>query len=53
MGLFVLIIWVRWSFIRIRVDQILHLSWRVFLPGALVLLVAAAVVTVLRGGGGA
>jgi NADH-quinone oxidoreductase subunit H len=52
-GLFVLIIWIRWSFIRIRVDQILHLSWRVFLPGALVLLVAAAVVTVLRGGGGA
>jgi NADH-quinone oxidoreductase subunit H len=51
--LFVLVIWVRWTFIRIRVDQILGLSWRVFLPAALGLLVAAAVVVLARGGGGA
>jgi NADH-quinone oxidoreductase subunit H len=49
--LFVLVIWIRWSFIRIRVDQILALSWKVFLPASLVLLFAAAVVVVLRGGG--
>ena len=51
--LFVLVIWVRWTFIRIRVDQILALSWRVFLPAALGLLVAAAAVVLARGGGGA
>ncbi|HEV8676460.1 MAG TPA: NADH-quinone oxidoreductase subunit NuoH [Methylomirabilota bacterium] len=50
--LFVLIVWIRWSFIRIRVDQILGLSWKVFLPAALVLLLAAAVVVIARGGGG-
>ena len=52
-ALFVLIIWIRWSFIRIRVDQILALSWTVLLPASLALLLAAAVVVVLRGGGGA
>src|SRR5215468_3136999 len=51
-GLFLLIIWIRWSFIRIRVDQILALSWKVFLPASLALLLAAAVVVVARGGGG-
>jgi NADH-quinone oxidoreductase subunit H len=50
--LFVLIIWIRWSFIRIRVDQILALSWKVFLPASLALLMAAAVVVVAQGGGG-
>jgi NADH-quinone oxidoreductase subunit H len=49
--LFVVVIWIRWSFIRIRVDQILALSWKVFLPAALVLLLAAAVVVIVRGGG--
>jgi NADH-quinone oxidoreductase subunit H len=49
--LFVLIIWIRWTFIRIRVDQILALSWKVFLPATLALLLAAAVVVVVRGGG--
>ena len=34
LALFLLVIWVRWSFIRIRVDQILALSWKVFLPAS-------------------
>jgi len=51
--LFTGIVWVRWSFIRIRVDQILALSWKVFLPFSLALLLAAAAVAVLRGAGGA
>jgi NADH-quinone oxidoreductase subunit H len=50
--LLLLIIWVRWSFIRIRVDQILALSWKIFLPASLGLLVAAGLVVVLRGGSG-
>jgi NADH-quinone oxidoreductase subunit H len=51
--LFVLVIWVRWSFIRIRVDQILGLSWKVFLPMTLGLLLLAGAVVVWRGGAGA
>jgi NADH-quinone oxidoreductase subunit H len=51
-ALFLLIVWIRWSFIRIRVDQILALSWKVFLPASLALLLAAAVVVVAGGGGG-
>ncbi len=50
--LFVLIVWIRWSFIRIRVDQILALSWKFFLPASLALLLGAGAVAVTRGGAG-
>jgi NADH-quinone oxidoreductase subunit H len=46
--LFLLVTWVRWSFVRIRVDQILALSWKVLMPATLLLLVATGVVVVLR-----
>jgi NADH-quinone oxidoreductase subunit H len=46
---FLLITWVRWSFIRIRVDQILQLSWKLLLPVALLLVMATAITIVLRG----
>jgi NADH-quinone oxidoreductase subunit H len=45
---FLLITWVRWSFVRIRVDQILAISWKLLLPLSLVLLMATAVVVALR-----
>ena len=48
---FLLVTWVRWSFVRIRVDQILALSWKVLLPFSLMLLVATAVVVVWRTNG--
>ena len=53
MFLFLLVTWVRWSFVRIRVDQILALSWKFLLPSTLALLVATAIVVVWRYGGGA
>ena len=46
--LFLLVTWVRWSFVRIRVDQILALSWKVLMPATLLLLVATGVVVVWR-----
>jgi len=52
MFLFLLVTWVRWSFVRIRVDQILALSWKVLLPATLMLLVVTAMVVVWRTGGG-
>jgi NADH-quinone oxidoreductase subunit H len=48
MFLFLLLTWIRWSFVRIRVDQILALSWKALLPATLVLLVVTACVLVWR-----
>jgi NADH-quinone oxidoreductase subunit H len=50
--LFLLVIWVRWSFIRIRVDQILALSWKLFLPASVALLLVAGAVAAAGGGSG-
>jgi NADH-quinone oxidoreductase subunit H len=44
--------WVRWSFVRIRVDQILAISWKLLLPATLVLLLATGFVVAMRGAGG-
>ena len=51
MFVFLLVTWIRWSFVRIRVDQILTLSWKVLLPSTLVLLIATSFVVVWRAGG--
>jgi NADH-quinone oxidoreductase subunit H len=48
MVVFLLVTWVRWSFVRIRVDQILALSWKVLLPLTLLLLVMTSLVVVLE-----
>jgi NADH-quinone oxidoreductase subunit H len=53
MLVFLLVTWVRWSFVRIRVDQILAISWKLLLPASLLLLMATALFVALRGGGGA
>jgi NADH-quinone oxidoreductase subunit H len=51
MAIFLVVTWVRWSFVRIRVDQILAISWKLLLPATLVLLVVTALVVALGGGG--
>ena len=48
MFIFLLITWIRWSFIRIRVDQILQISWKLLLPLTMLLLIAAAITVVWR-----
>jgi NADH-quinone oxidoreductase subunit H len=53
MLVFLVVTWVRWSFVRIRVDQILAVSWKLLLPATLLLLLATAFLVVLRGGAGA
>ena len=49
--LFLVVIWVRWSFVRVRVDQILGLSWKLLLPATLALLFVAGLIVALGGGG--
>src|SRR5512147_2994753 len=51
MFVFLLVTWIRWSFVRIRVDQILAISWKLLLPASLVLLMASAMVVALRSTG--
>jgi NADH-quinone oxidoreductase subunit H len=53
MLVFLVVTWVRWSFVRIRVDQILAISWKLLLPVTLVLLMVTAFVVAWRGGSGA
>jgi NADH-quinone oxidoreductase subunit H len=48
---FLLVTWIRWSFVRIRADQILAISWKLLLPVSLLLLMAAALQVVLQGSG--
>jgi NADH:ubiquinone oxidoreductase subunit H len=39
---FVLVLWVRWSFLRLRIDQAIGLNWLALFPVALLNLVVAA-----------
>jgi NADH-quinone oxidoreductase subunit H len=53
MLIFLVVTWVRWSFVRIRVDQILAISWKLLLPASVLLLLATAFWVAARGGHGA
>ncbi|OLC33666.1 MAG: hypothetical protein AUH81_13475, partial [Candidatus Rokubacteria bacterium 13_1_40CM_4_69_5] len=50
---FLLVTWVRWSFVRIRVDQILAISWKLLLPATVILLLATGFVVAAGFGRGA
>jgi NADH-quinone oxidoreductase subunit H len=41
-ALFVLILWIRWSLMRMRIDQAIRINWMFLLPAALVNLLVAA-----------
>ena len=49
LAVFLLLTWIRWSFVRIRADQIIRVSWTLMLPFTLLLLLATAAFVVLRG----
>jgi NADH-quinone oxidoreductase subunit H len=42
------IIWFRWTFPRMRIDQLLHLEWKFLLPISMVNLLLAAFITLMK-----
>ena len=47
------LLWVRWSFVRLRSDQLMTLCWKYMLPCGLLVVVAAALWAHWTSGGGA
>jgi NADH-quinone oxidoreductase subunit H len=35
-SLIFVMMWVRWTFPRLRVDQLMHVCWKVFIPIAMI-----------------
>jgi NADH-quinone oxidoreductase subunit H len=50
LAVFLLVLWVRWSFLRLRIDQAIALNWKILFPLSLVNLLLAAWWIVGRGG---
>jgi len=51
LAIFVVVLWVRWSFLRLRIDHALDINWKVLFPVALVNLLIAGWWVVGSGGG--
>jgi NADH-quinone oxidoreductase subunit H len=49
LAIFLLVLWIRWSFLRLRIDQALALNWKVLFPFSLANLLLAAWWVVARG----
>ena len=50
-ALFCVVLWVRWSFLRLRIDQALAFNWKLLFPVSLVNLLIAGYWVVAHGGG--
>lgn len=48
LGVLFLIMWFRWTFPRVRVDQLMKLEWKILLPLAFLNLIAVAIWTALK-----
>jgi NADH-quinone oxidoreductase subunit H len=52
LAIFLLVLWVRWSFLRMRIDHALMLNWKVLFPISVINLLAAAYWVLSNSGGG-
>ena len=51
LALFLVVLWVRWSWMRLRIDQALNVNWKILFPISLVNLLAAGWWVLARGAG--
>lgn len=49
--LFLILLWIRWSFLRVRIDQLLGFSWKLLFPVSVLNLLLTGLVIILRKGG--
>jgi NADH-quinone oxidoreductase subunit H len=52
LAIFLVVLWVRWSFLRLRIDHALLINWKVLFPISVINLLIAAWWVVSRSGGG-
>lgn len=49
--LFLILLWIRWSYLRVRIDQLLGFSWKFLFPLSVLNLLLTGLVIILRKGG--
>jgi NADH-quinone oxidoreductase subunit H len=52
LALFCFVLWIRWSFLRLRIDHVLNINWKLLFPVSIVNLLIAAWWVVRSSGGG-
>jgi NADH-quinone oxidoreductase subunit H len=48
LGFIILFMWFRWTFPRLRIDQLLKLEWKYLLPVSIINMIVAAVITIMN-----
>lgn len=48
LGFIILFMWFRWTFPRLRIDQLLKLEWKYLLPVSIINMIVAAVITLMN-----
>lgn len=49
--LFLILLWIRWSYLRVRIDQLLQFSWKFLFPLSVLNLLLTGLIIILRKGG--
>lgn len=49
--LFLILLWIRWSYLRVRIDQLLQFSWKFLFPVSVINLLLTGLIIILRKGG--
>jgi NADH-quinone oxidoreductase subunit H len=48
LALFLFILWIRWSYVRLRIDQLLKFSWKFLFPAGVLNLLLTGLIIILK-----